>query len=170
MGGLRAAGQLIAYELPHGARRRRRGHPGRHAEPATASSTAQADGAIFGFDGLGNPFILTQFVGFFIFLAAVQAELTQPPFDMPVAESELVGGYQVEYSGFRFLLFFLAEFATAFAFAGIAAILFLGGWGVPGHRHRQRRLLARRPGRPVRQDHARVVPHLLGPLHLPPLP
>ncbi len=93
---------------------------------------AQADGSIFGFSALGNPFILTQFVGFFIFLAAVQAELTQPPFDMPVAESELVGGYQVEYSGFRFLTFFLAEFATAFAFAGIAATLFLGGWWVPG--------------------------------------
>ena len=66
-----------------------------------------------------------------IFIAAVQAELTQPPFDMPVAESEIVGGYQVEYSGFRFLLFFLAEFATAFAFAAIASVLFLGGWAVP---------------------------------------
>ena len=56
--------------------------------------------------------------GFLIFLAAVQAELTQPPFDMPVAESEIVGGYQVEYTGFRFLLFFMGEFGTAFAFAG----------------------------------------------------
>ena len=61
----------------------------------------------------------------------MQAELTQTPFDMPVAESELVSGYQVEYSGFRFLLFFLAEFATAFAFAAIASVLFLGGWGLP---------------------------------------
>ncbi len=69
----------------------------------------------------------------------MQAELTQPPFDMPVAESELVGGYQVEYSGFRFLIFFLAEFATAFAFAGIAATLFLGGWWVPGVSIEQRR-------------------------------
>ncbi len=42
-------------------------------------------------------------------MAAVQAELTQPPFDMPVAESEIVGGYQVEYSGFRFLIFFLGR-------------------------------------------------------------
>jgi NADH-quinone oxidoreductase subunit H len=93
---------------------------------------AQADGAIFGWDAIGNPFILTQFVGFLIFLAAVQAELTQPPFDMPVAESEIVGGYQVEYTGFRFLLFFMGEFGTAFAFAGIASVLFLGGWWVPG--------------------------------------
>ena len=93
--------------------------------------TAQNTGSIFGLDFLGNPFILTQIVGFGIFLAAVQAELTQTPFDMPVAESELVSGYQVEYTGFRFLLFFLAEFATAFAFAAVASVLFLGGWGLP---------------------------------------
>jgi len=93
---------------------------------------AQAEGAIFGWEGIGNPFILTQLVGFLIFLAAVQAELTQPPFDMPVAESEIVGGYQVEYTGFRFLLFFMGEFGTAFAFGGMAAVLFLGGWWVPG--------------------------------------
>jgi NADH-quinone oxidoreductase subunit H len=92
---------------------------------------SQADGTIFGWGGIGNPFLLTQFVGFVIFIAAVQAELTQPPFDMPVAESEIVSGYQVEYTGFRFLIFFLAEFATAFVFAGIASILFLGGWAVP---------------------------------------
>ena len=92
---------------------------------------AQADGEIFGWGGIGNPFILTQFVGFVIFLIAVQAELTQTPFDMPVAESELVAGYQVEYTGFRFLLFFIGEFATAVAFAAIAATLFLGGWWLP---------------------------------------
>ena len=64
-------------------------------------------------------------------MIAVQAELTQPPFDMPIAESELVSGYMTEYSGFRFLIFFIAEFATAGVFALIAAVLFLGGWGVP---------------------------------------
>ena len=68
---------------------------------------AQANGEIFGWGGLGNPFILTQFVGFAIFLVAVQAELTQPPFDMPVAESEIVTGYLTEYTGLRFLLFFI---------------------------------------------------------------
>ena len=66
-----------------------------------------------------------------IFLIAVQAELAQSPFDMPVAESELVTGYLTEYSGIRFLLFFIAEFATAGAFAALAASLFLGGWGIP---------------------------------------
>jgi NADH-quinone oxidoreductase subunit H len=61
----------------------------------------------------------------------VQAELTQAPFDMPIAESELVSGYMTEYSGFRFLIFFIAEFATAGAFSLLAAVLFLGGWGLP---------------------------------------
>ena len=56
---------------------------------------------------------------------------------MPVAESELVTGYMTEYSGFRFLLFFIAEFATAGAFAAIAATLFLGGWALPGVDARQ---------------------------------
>ena len=66
-----------------------------------------------------------------LFLVASQAELTQTPFDMPVAESELVAGYMVEYTGFRFLFFFIGEFGTAFAFAAIAATLFLGGWSLP---------------------------------------
>ena len=131
LGGLRAAGQLIAYELPL-----LLAVVGVVIQAGTLSMqgivVAQADGAIFGFDAIGSPYILTQFLGFLIFLAAVQAELTQPPFDMPVAESEIVGGYQVEYPGFRFLLFFMGEFGTAFAFAGIASVLFLGGWWVPG--------------------------------------
>ena len=116
LGALRAGGQLIAYELPlvlavvgvvimAGSL---------NLQDIVA---AQANGAIFGWTGIGNPFILTQIVGFTIFLIAVQAELTQTPFDMPIAESELVAGYQVEYSGIRFLVYFIAEFATAVAFA-----------------------------------------------------
>jgi NADH-quinone oxidoreductase subunit H len=94
-------------------------------------TVVQNTGEIFGFEWLGNPFIITQFVGFLIFMIAVQAELTQAPFDMPIAESELVSGYMTEYSGFRFLIFFIAEFATAGVFAFIASVLFLGGWGIP---------------------------------------
>jgi NADH-quinone oxidoreductase subunit H len=94
--------------------------------------TAQADGKMFGIRALGNPYILTQIVGFGLFLLAAQAELSQAPFDMPVAESELVSGYMTEYSGLRFLLFFIGEFASAGAFAALAATLFLGGWGLPG--------------------------------------
>jgi NADH-quinone oxidoreductase subunit H len=130
LGALRAAGQLIAYELPLVL-----AVVGVVIQAGTMSLqgivTAQAQGEIFGFGLIGNPFILTQFVGFVIFLLAAQAELTQTPFDMPVAESELVAGYMTEYSGFRFLFFFIAEFGTAFALAGIAATMFLGGWYVP---------------------------------------
>ena len=131
MGGLRAAGQLIAYELPMVL-----AVIGVVIQAGSLNMfdivRAQADGEIFGFAALGNPFILTQFVGFAIFMVAAQAELTQPPFDMPVAESELVTGYMTEYSGLRFLLFFIGEFASAGAFAIIAATLFLGGYYVPG--------------------------------------
>ena len=75
--------------------------------------------------------MLTQGLAFLIFLIAVQAELTQTPFDMPIAESELVAGYQVEYTGIRFLVYFISEFATAVGFAAVASTLFLGGWALP---------------------------------------
>ncbi|HJM26919.1 MAG TPA: complex I subunit 1 family protein, partial [Acidimicrobiales bacterium] len=131
IGGLRAAGQLVAYELPLVL-----AVMGVVIQAGTLNVQgivmAQASGEIFGWGGIGNPFILTQFVGFAIFLVAVQAELTQPPFDMPVAESELVTGYLTEYSGLRFLMFFIGEFATAGIFSALAATMFLGGWYVPG--------------------------------------
>jgi NADH-quinone oxidoreductase subunit H len=130
LGGLRAAGQLIAYELPMVL-----AVVGVVIQAGTMNLqqivVAQNGGAIFGFEALGNPYILTQFVGFVVFMIAIQAELTQSPFDMPIAESELVSGYMTEYSGFRFLIFFISEFATAGVFTMIAATLFLGGWGVP---------------------------------------
>jgi NADH-quinone oxidoreductase subunit H len=130
LGGLRAAGQLIAYELPMIL-----AVVGVVIQAGSMNLqnivVAQNAGSIFGWDGLGNPYLLTQFVGFIIFMIAVQAELTQTPFDMPIAESELVSGYMTEYSGFRFLMFFIGEFATAGVFAFIASVLFLGGWGVP---------------------------------------
>ena len=132
LGGLRAAGQLIAYELPMVL-----AVIGVVIQAGTMNlqqivvAAEQRAGEIFGWNGLGNPYVLTQFVGFVIFMIAVQAELTQTPFDMPIAESELVSGYMTEYSGFRFLIFFIAEFATAGVFGLIASVLFLGGWGVP---------------------------------------
>jgi len=131
LGGLRAAGQLIAYELPMVL-----AVVGVVIQAGTLNMqgivAAQHEGEIFGLGVIGNPFILTQAIGFFIFLIAMQAELTQAPFDMPIAESELVSGYMTEYSGMRFLLFFIAEFAGAGAFAAVAATLFLGGWALPG--------------------------------------
>jgi NADH-quinone oxidoreductase subunit H len=131
LGGLRAAGQLIAYELPMVL-----AVVGVIIQAGTMNLqgmvVAQAEGEIFGWGAIGNPFILTQLVGFVVFMIATQAELTQPPFDMPVAESEIVTGYMTEYTGLRFLLFFIGEFASAGAFAAIAATMFLGGWYVPG--------------------------------------
>jgi NADH-quinone oxidoreductase subunit H len=131
LGALRAAAQLIAYELPLVL-----AVVGVVIQSGTMSLQGivhfQQDGSIFGWSGIGFPLILTQFLGFLIFLIAAQAELTQTPFDMPVAESELVAGYMVEYTGFRFLFFFIGEFGTAFAFAALAATLFLGGWSIPG--------------------------------------
>jgi NADH-quinone oxidoreductase subunit H len=130
IGGLRAAGQLIAYELPLVL-----AGVGVVIEAGTMNMqqivAAQSTGEIFGWGGIGNPYAITQFLGLLIFMIAVQAELTQTPFDMPIAESELVAGYMTEYSGFRFLLFFIGEFATAAAFAAVAATLFLGGWALP---------------------------------------
>ena len=130
IGGLRAAGQLIAYELPMVL-----AIVGVVIQAGTLNLqgivAAQHESAMFGVDWIGNPFVITQFVGFMVFLIATQAELTQTPFDMPVAESEIVTGYITEYSGLRFLLFFIGEFATAGAFAALAATLFLGGWALP---------------------------------------
>ncbi len=130
LGALRAAGQLIAYELPLVL-----ATVGVVIQAGTMSLQgivhAQADQSIFGIGLIGNPFIFTQIIGFILFIAAAQAELSQTPFDMPVAESELVAGYMTEYTGFRFLFFFISEFGTAFALAGIAATLYLGGWYQP---------------------------------------
>jgi NADH-quinone oxidoreductase subunit H len=130
LGGLRAAGQLIAYELPLVL-----AVIGVVIQAGSLNLqdivAAQSTGSIFGWDGIGSPYILTQFVAFGIFMIAVQAELTQTPFDMPIAESELVAGYQVEFTGIRFLVYFISEFATAVGFAAVASTLFLGGWALP---------------------------------------
>jgi len=112
LGGLRAAGQLIAYELPMVL-----AVMGVVIQAGTMNLqkivVAQNSGSMFGIDVVGHPYVISQFVGFIIFMIAIQAELTQAPFDMPIAESELVSGYMTEYSGFRFLIFFIGEFATA---------------------------------------------------------
>jgi len=130
IGALRAAGQLIAYELPLVL-----AVVGVVMQSGSLSLqqivAGQAHFKLFGVQGLGL-FAIPQIAGFFIFMVSAQAELTQTPFDMPVAESELVAGYMTEYTGLRFLIFFIGEFATAFALAGLAAVLFLGGWWLPG--------------------------------------
>lgn len=72
--------------------------------------------------------IVPQILGFLVFIVAAQAELNRTPFDLPEAESELVAGYHVEYSGFRFAMFMLAEYVYMFGMGALVTILFLGGW------------------------------------------
>jgi NADH-quinone oxidoreductase subunit H len=131
MGGLRAAGQLIAYELPLVL-----ATVGVVVMAGTMSLNGIVEAQVgwfseTGWNG-GLPFVIPQFIGFVIFMVAAVAELSRTPFDMPIAESELVMGYLTEYSGFRFLFFFLAEFANMFSMSAIAATLFLGGYWAPG--------------------------------------
>lgn len=71
------------------------------------------------------------FAGLLLFLVASIAEANRSPFDMPEAESEIIAGYFTEYSGFKFALFFLAEYLGLFAMSGMAITLFLGGWHAP---------------------------------------
>ena len=121
LGGLRAAAQLLAYEIP--------------LMLAVLGVVVQAGSLSLNeiVDGQASTvwYVLPQIIGFALFLIAAQAELNQTPFDMPHAETELVAGYLTEYSGIRFLLFFLGELATAVALSAIAVTLFLGGWNLP---------------------------------------
>jgi NADH-quinone oxidoreductase subunit H len=123
MGGLRAAGQLIAYELPLVLA---------VVGSVILAGTMSLQGIVEAQIEAGYPYVVFQFIGFGIFMIAALAELSRIPFDMPIAESELVMGYLTEYSGFRFLFFFLAEFANMFTLSAIAATLFLGGYWLPG--------------------------------------
>ncbi len=123
IGGLRAAGQLIAYELPLVLA---------VVGPVILAGTMSMQGIVGAQIDAGYPYIVLQIVAFVIFMIAALAELSRIPFDMPIAESELVMGYLTEYSGFRFLFFFLAEFANMFTMSAIAVTLFLGGWWLPG--------------------------------------
>jgi NADH-quinone oxidoreductase subunit H len=77
-------------------------------------------------------YVLPQFVGFLIFVVAGFAETNRPPFDLPEADAELVGGYNTEFGGMRFGSFFMAEYMNMLVIAGIAAAMFFGGWRGPG--------------------------------------
>jgi NADH-quinone oxidoreductase subunit H len=131
IGGLRAAAQLIAYELPLVL-----AAVAVVIQAGTLSLSgiveAQATTEIFGLN-IHLPYVITgQAVGFAIFLVASLAELSRIPFDMPIAESELTMGYLTEYSGLRFTMFFLGEYAAMLSLAAVASTFYLGGYWMPG--------------------------------------
>ena len=122
MGGVRAAAQLIAYELPLVL-----------AAAAVAMQAGSADLAVIVERQATVPYVVYpwQAVGFLIFGAAALAELQRPPFDMPIADSELVFGHLTEYSGLRFAFFLLTEYAGIVSMGAVMATLWLGGWQGP---------------------------------------
>jgi NADH-quinone oxidoreductase subunit H len=81
-------------------------------------------------DGIWYAFF--QPLGFLVYLVSALGETNRAPFDLPEAESELVAGYHTEYSGFRWALFFMAEYSAMIVTTGVAVTLFLGGWMLPG--------------------------------------
>jgi NADH-quinone oxidoreductase subunit H len=119
LGGMRTAAQLMAYELPL---------------VLAASSVAMAAGtlSLSGIVVAWQPWwLLWQAPAAVVFFVAGLAELARPPFDMPVADSEIVLGPFTEYTGLRFALFLLAEYAGIVVLCALTAVLFLGGWRGP---------------------------------------
>lgn len=119
LGGLRTAAQLMAYELPL---------------VLAASSVAMAAGtlSLTGIVVAWEPWWLAwQAPAAVVFFVAGLAELARPPFDMPVADSEIVLGPYTEYTGLRFAFFLLAEYAGIVVLCALTAVLFLGGWRGP---------------------------------------
>jgi NADH-quinone oxidoreductase subunit H len=119
LGGLRTAAQLMAYELPF---------------VLTAASVAMAAGTLSlpGIVEAWQPWwMVWQGIGAVVFFVAGLAELQRPPFDMPVADSEIIFGAFTEYTGLRFAFFLLAEYAGIVLLSALTAVLFLGGWHGP---------------------------------------
>ncbi len=122
MGGLRSAAQMISYEVPQGLSL---------VGVLILSGTMSLVGIVEAQADMKVWFIFPQIVGFFIYMVAGVAESNRNPFDLPEAESELVAGFHTEYSGMRFALFFLGEYANMIVISAVATTLFLGGWLPP---------------------------------------
>ena len=119
LGGLRAAAQLLGYELPM---------------VLAAASVAMAAGTLSlqGIVAAWRPWwLIWQLPALLVFFIAGLAEIRRPPFDMPIADSELVFGYMTEYTGLRFAFFLLAEYVGIVVIAALTTVLFLGGWRGP---------------------------------------
>jgi len=128
LGAMRAIAQMVSYETPLVL-------AGLVAVMATGSlSTVAIVEAQAQYSGiLPHWFVFTPwgFAGFVLFMIAATAESNRSPFDLPEGESEIIAGYYIEYSGFKFALFFLGEYLGMFATSGMAITLFLGGWSAP---------------------------------------
>ena len=123
LGGLRGAAQLLGYELPL---------------VLAAASVAMAAGTLSlpGIVEAWSPWwLLWQLPALIVFFVAGVAEIRRPPFDMPIADSELVFGYMTEYTGLRFAFFLLAEYVGIVVIAALTTVLFLGGWHGPWAEH-----------------------------------
>jgi NADH-quinone oxidoreductase subunit H len=123
LGAMRAAAQLISYEVSQGL-----AIIGVIMQAGTLSLTR----IVHAQEGPGDLwFAIPQFVGFLIFVIAAFAETNRPPFDLAEADAELVGGYNTEYGGGRFAAYFAAEYLNVLVVSGLTVTLFLGGWNIP---------------------------------------
>ena len=126
-GAIRSAAQIISYEIPAGMAL---------MIPVLLAGTMSTQGIIRAQGGLPWQWFLfdnpAAFVAFFIYFISALAEGNRTPFDLPEAESELVSGYNTEYSGMRFSYFFLVEWGNMWVMSALATTMFLGGWQIPG--------------------------------------
>jgi NADH-quinone oxidoreductase subunit H len=121
LGGLRAAAQMVSYELALGLT---------FVIPIILAGSMSLRDIVAAQQGLADWFIWKQPLGFLILFVASIAEINRAPFDLPEAEQELVAGFHTEYSGMKFALFFMAEYIKMIAVSVIAVTFFLGGfWG-----------------------------------------
>ena len=120
LGAMRAAAQLISYEVAMGLSL---------VGVLMTAGTLSLTGIVQAQEGMW--YIVPQFVGFLIFLVAGFAETNRPPFDLPEADAELVAGYNTEYGGGKFASYFFAEYVNILVVSGIAVTMFLGGWQLP---------------------------------------
>ena len=121
LGAMRSAAQAVSYEVPLVLSL---------LGPVMIAGTMSM-GKLVEAQAGGKWFVFPQIVAFLVYFTCALAECNRLPFDIPEAESELVAGFHVEYSGMRFAIFFLAEYANMFTVTAIAAALFLGGWHGP---------------------------------------
>jgi NADH-quinone oxidoreductase subunit H len=123
LGGIRTAAQLMAYELPMLLSA---------ASVGMAAGTLSLGGIVEKWQWWWLPW---QLIGAFVFFISGLAELQRPPFDMPVADSEIIFGAYTEYTGLRFAFFLLAEYAGIVLLCLLTTVLFLGGWHGPFSAH-----------------------------------